>query len=101
MVLLEALACGKPVIATRCGGPEFIVTPENGKLVSKQDPSGLALAMLGMYAGSRDYDASLIRGQFLERFSKKIVMQQIESLYRDIVKNYKQARNRNEGNPLA
>ncbi|MEI2707753.1 MAG: glycosyltransferase [Chitinophagaceae bacterium] len=26
VVLIEALACGKPVIATACGGPENIVT---------------------------------------------------------------------------
>ena len=56
IVVLEALACGKPVIATRCGGPEFMITPENGLLVAKQDPSGLARAMRGMVSGAQAYE---------------------------------------------
>ena len=35
VVLAEATACGRPVISTRCGGPESIVTKENGILVEK------------------------------------------------------------------
>jgi glycosyltransferase involved in cell wall biosynthesis len=97
LVVLEALACGKPVIATRCGGPEFMVTPENGMLVARQDPPGLARAMRDMIACSRDYGALLIRRQFMERFSIKILMRQMEGLYRDVLKNHKQARNHDEG----
>ncbi len=41
-VLLEALACGKPVLATRCGGPEDIVSAQVGKLVHTEDILGLA-----------------------------------------------------------
>ena len=33
VVVIEALALGKPVIATRCGGPESIVVPSVGYLV--------------------------------------------------------------------
>ena len=33
IVVGEAMACGKPVISTRCGGPESIVTDEKGVFV--------------------------------------------------------------------
>jgi D-inositol-3-phosphate glycosyltransferase len=34
IVVLEAMACGTPVVATRCGGPEgFVTNGKTGKLV--------------------------------------------------------------------
>ncbi len=45
VVLAEALALGLPVIATRCGGPEQIVTEEVGRLVAVDDVAGLRRAI--------------------------------------------------------
>ena len=46
MVVLEAMATGKPVIATAHGGPlETIIEGETGYLVSATDPSGMANAL--------------------------------------------------------
>lgn len=45
VVCIEAMACGKPVIATRCGGPECIVNETNGILAPPRDPAALADAM--------------------------------------------------------
>lgn len=43
MVILEAMACGTPVIATRCGGPESVIMDgKTGFLVPKHDPEMLA-----------------------------------------------------------
>jgi glycosyltransferase involved in cell wall biosynthesis len=45
--LLEALALGKPVVATATDGiPEVVVHGESGLLVSPGDPQGLAIAVL-------------------------------------------------------
>src|SRR5262249_37501547 len=43
MVLIEAMSCGVPVVATRCGGPEGIITDGvDGFLVPLNDPDTMA-----------------------------------------------------------
>jgi glycosyltransferase involved in cell wall biosynthesis len=81
VVYVEAIACGKPVLATRCGGPESIVTAENGLLVDTGDVDALAGAMRTMTATARSYDAHAIRRQFLERFSRAAVVDRLEDVY--------------------
>ncbi|MGA9755486.1 MAG: glycosyltransferase family 4 protein, partial [Desulfobaccales bacterium] len=49
LALLESLAAGRPVIASRVGGvPEFIHDGVNGVLVEPGDAAGLAVAMAGL-----------------------------------------------------
>ncbi|HTR33813.1 MAG TPA: glycosyltransferase [Gaiellaceae bacterium] len=43
--ILEAMACGRTVVATRVGGPPEFVTPEAGVLVDPLDVDGLAAAL--------------------------------------------------------
>ncbi len=42
---IEAMACGVPVIATRCGGPEEILAGDAGLLVPAGDPASIAEAV--------------------------------------------------------
>lgn len=44
-VVLEAMASGVPVVATRVGGLPELVCPVNGKLVCAEDPSDLAAGL--------------------------------------------------------
>jgi glycosyltransferase involved in cell wall biosynthesis len=60
-VLLEAMACGKPVVATRVGGiPEVLCSPEHGILVDRVDGDGFAEAI--RQAIGRDWAAGRIIG---------------------------------------
>jgi glycosyltransferase involved in cell wall biosynthesis len=71
----EALAQGKPVIATRCGGPQGFVTETNGILIDVGDTSALAAAMVRITEHAAHYDPTTIRASVNERFSPEAVGQ--------------------------
>jgi glycosyltransferase involved in cell wall biosynthesis len=81
VVLIEALATGLAVIATRCGGPESFVTPELGMLVEPGDVSGMAQA-LRRIEPTRCVER---RRRVVERFGRAAVVEQLGSLYRAVV----------------
>ena len=84
-VLVEALACGTPVVATRCGGPEDIVSRDVGMLVSVDDVEGLAESLSVMLARRSEYDPSELRAYAVERFSWPTVTKDIERAYRRVL----------------
>ena len=82
IVFVEAIASGVPVVATRCGGPESIVRPENGLLVDVARPDELATAMIRIMERRQDYDPVRIRAGFLERYSRRSVSDALAAIYR-------------------
>lgn len=81
MVYAEALFCGKPVIATRCGGPEWIVKPHQGLLVEVEHCEQLAEALGTMSKRFPDYDPEAIRSDALDRFSSGVIVSHLEGVY--------------------
>jgi len=87
VVFAEAIACGKPVISTRCGGPEDIVNENNGLLIKKNDVEQISKAIIYMVTTIRKYDPIKIRNDFLKRFSRKVVTDQIYKQYLEVNRN--------------
>ncbi len=85
VVLVEAMACGKPVVATRCGGPEDIVTPETGILVPPGDYLALAEALLEVLSDRWRFDAGQIRRQAVAKYGYDSIAASIIGVYRDIL----------------
>lgn len=85
VVYAEAIASGKPIIATRCGGPEFIVNATNGVLVDVGDVPALSQAMQTMAAHWADYSPQAIRQDFEQRFSRAAVVRQLRALYQEVL----------------
>jgi glycosyltransferase involved in cell wall biosynthesis len=57
-VVLEALACGRPVVATHVGGIPEIMSDDSGQLVPPRDPAELARALASVL--DRAWDAATI-----------------------------------------
>jgi glycosyltransferase involved in cell wall biosynthesis len=67
---LEAMAAGKPVLATRVGGlPEFV--PEEGNLLVEPDIDSLALGLVNMVHNPKIDSVYLTNRRQAERFSWK------------------------------
>ncbi len=84
VVLIEALACGNPVIATNIGGPNEIVTEDVGMLVPPGNSGALAETIDYMLDHYRDYSASEVTKYALERFSYEAVGKQLSNIYRSV-----------------
>ena len=84
IVYIEALACGIPIIATKCGGPEEIVNDYNGILIEVDNISSLVNAIKYMILNKKKYKAEIIRQDFLDRYSSKGTCKKIINLYKTI-----------------
>ncbi|HRD52725.1 MAG TPA: glycosyltransferase [Flavobacteriales bacterium] len=84
----EALAQGKPVIATRCGGPQAFITETNGILIDPRDDAALASAMLTLMASGRSFDPRMIRSSVSERFSPPAVGHAFHLVYQQAASNH-------------
>jgi len=84
---VEALASGAPVVVTRCGGPEEIVTPGVDALMVPVDaPEALADAMEQLLLDSelRQRLAAAGRQTARRRFGIQTMLEQYEALYREL-----------------
>jgi glycosyltransferase involved in cell wall biosynthesis len=79
--MVQAMACGLPVVATRCGGPEEIITERVGMLVTKGDAHALAEGIRKM--SYHPFDAAAIRSHVVERYSLEAVGKTITSIYQE------------------
>jgi glycosyltransferase involved in cell wall biosynthesis len=83
VVCVEALACGRPVVATRSGGPEEIVTERDGVLVPARDVDSLAEGIRTVL--THPYDIEAIRAGAVQRFGSATVTAALERVYRRVL----------------
>jgi teichuronic acid biosynthesis glycosyltransferase TuaC len=86
IVLIEAMACGLPVVATRCGGPEDIVTDEVGRLVEVGNAESLAAGIGAVLDRYECYDREKIRRCAEERYDYHRLAARIVEIYEKVSK---------------
>jgi glycosyltransferase involved in cell wall biosynthesis len=85
LVQVEAMACGKPVVATRCGGPEDILTDKTGFLCNNLDIEDLTEKIQLMIESYEQFSPEEIREDAISRFGPKSWVNQFESRIKQIV----------------
>jgi glycosyltransferase involved in cell wall biosynthesis len=86
-VVVEAAACGKPVIATKCGGPEDIVTDDVGILIEKDSVEALIQAMSSAIQLKENLKDSEIRMSVVKNFDSGNVTRDIVHIYDKVLLN--------------
>lgn len=81
VVLIEALACGLPLIATKCGGPKDIVNKQNGILINVENQVQLENAMITMYRNAHNYEKEKLRYDAQEKFGEKAFIKNAMKYY--------------------
>lgn len=84
VVIIEALASGMPVIATRSGAPQEFLTSDLGILVGVDNPEELGQAMLQMQTNLAKYPIERLKKFARENYdSEKLARQLIDILEHD------------------
>jgi glycosyltransferase involved in cell wall biosynthesis len=79
--MIEAMACGTPVLAFRCGSvPEVIEDGVTGKVIDTEEEAIAALPAI------LSYDRRVVRQRFEERFTDAIMANDYVSTYRRLLK---------------
>lgn len=82
---VEALAMGKPVITTKCGGPESIIKHRLlGRVVEPANPGAFAEAMVDVLNNKGTFDSHWITEYCRERYSTDAFAQLWKKCYENI-----------------
>ena len=87
LTVIEAMACGKPVVATNAGGiPEIVVDGVTGTLVPMKDPVALERAIVDLLQAPRKRQTmgEAGRKRVEQFFSNDRVVQKISQEYQEL-----------------
>lgn len=90
VVLIEAMACGKPVVSPSGSGPDVIVNKDNGILFRTGDCCDLANALTRMFEIAGRFDPIAIRNDCVGRFGQAAVVARLITVYEGVLNSHKE-----------
>jgi glycosyltransferase involved in cell wall biosynthesis len=85
VVFIEAMACGLPIVTTRSGGPEEIVTKEIGLLSAPGDTTAMMENMAELIENYKFYDKKTIRHIAEKKYSEQSITMELEKNFKKII----------------
>ena len=87
--MLEAMACGVPVVTTRIGAPETLIDDSVGVSVAPNDPEALAQGIRQVVSNLNEYDPVVLRTFVEQRYSKPVVARKMIEAYERALLQFK------------
>ena len=81
VVCIEAMACGLPVVATQCGGPESFVLPQDGLLCPVGDADAMSDALDRLIINYDQYNPQEIADSCQQRFGPATIARQLTRIF--------------------
>lgn len=84
LVIIEAMACGAPVVGSNDGGAVDIITPEVGLLFESENPEDLAAKVNSVLDGEATFDRSVVAEYAKKNFSQDESIVHLVDIYKEI-----------------
>lgn len=85
VVYIEAMACGKPVIATNVTGPNEIINENTGIIIPPKNINALVHAIDQMLDNYENYSPEGISNYIIKNYSYEIVGKKLDWIYKQII----------------
>ena len=83
VVLIEAMSCGLPIVATRCGGPESIITEDWLGILTERDDDSFTKGLLNgvKEVQNKRFDSQRISTHVRDTYSYQAIGKMMTNLY--------------------
>ena len=88
VVVIEAMAVGLPIIATRCIGTRDLINEKVGYYIEPNNIDELVHSMNRMIHDAVNFDQQFIRNRTIEKYGKEVVAKEITELYQSLVNRH-------------
>lgn len=86
-VLVEALCCGLPVVATNVGGIPDAINDNNGLMVPSNNVVALTAAMKSVMMNYKNYNQAFIAERAKQLYDDEVIAKQFVALYENCLKD--------------
>jgi len=83
--ILEAFASGKPVISTKCGGPNKLINKNRGIKVSIDDVEEYRRAIIQMKKNYKNYNSEELKEYAYNNFDKEVICKKIIKICKKVI----------------
>jgi glycosyltransferase involved in cell wall biosynthesis len=86
-VITEAMSCGKPIVSTKCGGPEDYIDKNSGILIKSSKLDDIINSINLMNETYMDYDRNIIRHKIVSKYSYHIFQNKLSKIFNRVFFN--------------